>query len=240
MNEIKNVQYETYLSDRTHLRVQNGNRKTGKGIYLVNLLPGDKPLSKKDGTQLTNIAGSCAGCCDCCKSDCYAIKYTIYHHNSCVKTYADNTILAREDVDTFFRELQLFIDRSMVAAIRFHAAGEIPSYNYLLHMAAIAEENPTITFYTYTKRYSWLEKYVQENGDFPFNLVINVSIWHNNYDNPLGLPEFIYDDGSDETLKNIPHCPAVDINGHDTGETCAHCKMCLKAKKGSKIAVYAH
>lgn len=239
--EIKKVKYETYLTGDTHLHIQNGNKKTGKGIYLVNLLPGSEPLTKKDGTQLTNIQGSCVGCCEnCCESDCYAIRYTVFHHNSCVPSYADNTVLARHDVDTFFDELQQFIDRSMVAAIRYHAAGEIVSYKYLCKMAEIAENNPTIIFYTYTKRYAWLEKYVKENGSFPANLVISVSIWHNNYDNPLGFPEFIYDDGSDESLKNIPHCKAVSESGTETGITCAQCKMCLKAKHGQQIAVYAH
>lgn len=239
--KIKDVKYKTYLTGETHLHVHNGNRKTGKGIYLVNLLPGSKLLSKKDGTVLTNIVGSCVGCCEnCCESDCYAIRYTIRHHNTCVRSYAENTVLARHDIGTFFNELQLFIDRSVVAAIRFHAAGEIPSFEYLVHMAKIAKNNPTVTFYTYTKRYAWLEKYVKERGDLPSNLVISVSIWKNNYDNPLNFPEFIYDDGTDESLKNIIHCPAVDKKGHDTGETCSHCKMCFRAKKGDKIAVYAH
>lgn len=238
-NEIKKVKYETYLTDKTHLHIQNGNRKTGKGIYLVNLLPGDQPLTKKDGTQLTNIPGTCGGCCDCCKSDCYAIRYTMFHNYTVIRSYADNTVLAREDIDTFFKELQLFIDRSMISCIRFHAAGEIPSFEYLCRMADIAKANPRIIFYTYTKRYSWLEEYL-EKSLFPQNLVINVSIWHNNYDNPAGFPEFIYDDGTDDSLKDIKHCPAVNKDGHETGETCAHCKMCMYAKKGSKIAVYAH
>lgn len=237
--QIKNVKYERYLTVDTHLHVQDGNRKVGKGIYTINLLAGDKPLTKLDGTQLTNINGTCSGCCSNCKKDCYAIKTQIFRNKN-IPSWADNTILATQDIETFFNEVQQFIDRSMVAAIRWHAFGEIPSYNYLLHMADIAKENPTITFYTYTKRYSWLEKYLTEKGNFPLNLVINVSIWNNNYNNPAGFPEFIYDDGTDETLKNIKHCPAVDKNGHETGVTCSKCKMCLKAKKGNQIAVYAH
>lgn len=241
VNVITDALYEVYLTAETHLHVQDGNRKVGKGIYTVNLLPGSKPLTLKNGTVLTNITGSCVGCCEnCCEKNCYAIRYVKYHHNTCVNSYAENTVLARHDIKTFFNELQLFIDRSMVACIRYHASGEIPNYNYLVHMAKIAEENPTITFYTYTKRYSWLEKYVKENGDLPNNLVILVSIWKNNYNNPLNFPEFIYDDLSDPSLKDIIHCPAVDSKGHETGIQCAKCKMCLRAKKGDKIAVYAH
>ena len=143
-------------------------------------------------------------------------------------------------MDTFFREFQNFIDKSIVAVIRLNAAGEIPSYEFLERMAKFAKDNPTVIFYTYTKRYAWLEKYVKENGDLPSNLVISVSIWHNNYDNPLGFPEFIYDDLTDSSLRDIPHCKAVNEDGSESGITCAQCKMCIKAKKGSKIAVYAH
>lgn len=232
--------YTTYFDENTHLHVTAGNRKTGKGIYIVNLLPGDEPLQLKDETQLTNVAGSCNGCCDICKEHCYAIKYTKLHHNVCVPVYAENTVLAKYDVDMFFRELQSFIDRNVVSVIRYHAAGEIPTYEYLLHMVAIAEDNPRVQFYTYTKRYDYLHRYMEENKVFPDNLIINVSIWNGNYSNPYKFPEFIYDDGSDETLKDVLHCPAVDVFGHDTGETCSHCKLCLYAQHGTKTAVYSH
>lgn len=237
--EIKKVKYESYLTGDTHVHIQDGNRKVGKGIYTINLLAGDQPLTKLDGTQLTNISGTCGGCCSNCKGDCYAIRTQVFRNNN-IPSWADNTILATQEIDTFFKEIQQFIDRSMVAAIRFHAFGEIPSYKYLEKMTELAENNPTIIFYTYTKRFEWVEKYLADHKAFPNNLVVNMSIWHKNYDNPYNLPEFIFDDGTDEEVAKLPHCPAVDKNGHETGVTCAKCKRCLRAKNGSKMAVYAH
>lgn len=237
--EIKKVKYESYLTGETHVHIQDGNRKVGKGIYTINLLAGDKPLTKLDGTQLTNIPGTCGGCCEHCKGDCYAIRTQVFRNNN-IPSWADNTILATQEIDTFFKEIQQFIDRSMVAAIRFHAFGEIPSYEYLLHMIELAKANPTIIFYTYTKRFEWVERYLERHVVFPNNLIINVSIWNKNYDNPFNLPEFIFDDGSDEEVAKLPHCPAVDKNGHETGMVCSKCKRCLRAKHGDKIAVYAH
>ena len=127
----------------------------------------------------------------------------------------------------------------MVSAIRFHSFGEIPSFKYLLKMIELANNNPFVRFYTYTKRYEWIEQVLKEQ-DLPQNLVINISIWHKNYNNPYGLPEFIYDDHTDPSLANIPHCPAVDKNGNETGVTCATCKRCIFATKGQKTAVYEH
>lgn len=239
IKENKRVKYENYLTGDTHVHIQDGNRKVGKGIYTINLLAGDKPLTKMDGTQLTNIPGTCGGCCSECKGNCYAIKNQIFRNKN-IPSWADNTILATQETETFFKEIQQFIDRSMVAAVRWHAMGEIPSYEYLLHIVELAENNPTITFYTYTKRYEWVERYLKDHNAFPNNLTINVSIWHKNYDNPYNLPEFIYDDGTEEDVAKLPHCPAVDKNGHETGMVCSKCKRCLIANNGSKIAVYAH
>lgn len=233
------IKYECYLTNETHVNIQNGNLKLGKGIYSINLLAGDEPLTKKDGTQLTNVSGTCGGCCTNCKSDCYAIKTQVYRNRN-IPSWANNTLLAKYDMDRFFNEIQSFIDNNMVSAIRYHSFGEIPSYEYLLKMVELATNNADVKFYTYTKRYEWLERYVREHYLLPSNLVINVSIWHNNYNNPYGFAEFIYDDGTDEEIAKLPHCPAVDKNGNETGFTCAKCKRCLRAKNGDRIAVYSH
>jgi len=236
---MKKIKFESYLSENTHVHIQDGNRKLGKGIYTVNLLAGDEPLTLKNGQQLTNIAGTCKGCCDGCKHDCYAIRAQLFR-NSNMKSWNDNTILATQEIDVFFDEIQKFIDRNIVGAMRFHSMGELPSYNYLLHMVRLAKNNPDVKFYTYTKRFTWVEKYLMDNHEFPSNLVVNMSIWHKNYDNPYHLPEFIYDDGTEEDVAKLPHCPAVDTKGHETGMVCSRCKRCLKAKNGDRIAVYAH
>lgn len=239
MKKNKKIKYESYLNENTHVRITDGNLKLGKGIYSVNLLAGDEPLTLNDGTQLTNVSGTCKGCCDNCKHDCYAIKTQKFRNNN-MRSWNDNTLLAVYETDTFFKEIQQFLDRNMVACLRFNSFGEIPHYEFLLKMVELAKNNEDVKFYTYTKRYKWVEKYIAEHGDFPNNLVINISIWHKNYDNPYGLPEFIYDDGTEEDVAKLPHCNAIDKNGNETGFTCSRCKLCFKAKKGSKIAVYAH
>lgn len=236
---MKKIKFESYLNENTHVHIVDGNRKLGKGIYCVNLLAGDKPITKKDGTQLTNISGTCKGCCSGCKSKCYAINIQRCRNNN-IPSWNDNTILAKEEPDVFFEEIQQFLDRSIVAAFRFHSFGEIPNYDYLVRMVDLAKANSNVRFYTYTKRFSWVEKYLEENKELPSNFVINMSIWHKNYSNPYGLPEFIYDDGTEEDVAKLPHCPAVGADHHETGITCARCKRCINAKKGDRIAVYAH
>lgn len=236
------IKCERYLTGDTHLKLVNGNDKVGRGIYCVNLLAGNTPLFKKNGKQLTNVSGVCGDQCEkCgCKDKCYAIRQQIFRSSERnLATWSDNTILATQDTERFFIELREYLNREVIGAVRYHAMGEIPSYEYLVGMIEVANEFPNVKFYTYTKRYDLVES-VYGVMPFPDNLVINMSIWHKNYDNPLGFPEFIYDDGTEEDVARLPHCPAVDKNGHETGMTCSACKRCMNAKPGSKMAVYAH
>ena len=233
------VKYYLTIDNETTVKIQNGNSKLGKGIYTVNLLPGDAPLTLKDGTQLTNVSGSCFGCCSDCKSNCYAVNDAKRFHNTTIKSQGENTLLARHDRQRFFDDVQRFLDYNMVAAVRIHSSGEYLNYDYFLQWIEIAKNNPSVIFYSYTKRYNFIEKYLDSGATFPDNFVVNVSIWKNNYNNPYNLQEFIYDDGS-EDLTNVVHCPASDRNGNKTGVTCASCRMCLKLQPGKKIAVYAH
>ena len=70
----KKAKAEIYVNENTQVHIVDGNSKVGKGIYCVNLLAGDVPLMKKNGQLLINISGTCHGCCDTCKNDCYAIR----------------------------------------------------------------------------------------------------------------------------------------------------------------------
>lgn len=234
------VKYYLSIDEETTVRIQNGNAKLGKGIYAVNLLPGDLPLSLKDGTQLTNVAGSCAGCCSGCKTDCYAVSDAKRYHNTVIPSQGKNTLLARFDRPRFFADVQRFIDYNMIAAIRVHSSGEFLSYEYFCDWMELARKNNEIAFYCYTKRFNFVERYLAAGNVIPDNFTINMSIWKNNYDNPHKLPEFIYDDGSQPELEDVLHCPAVDRDGRKTGMTCAACRLCIKAKPGQRIAVYAH
>ncbi len=231
------AKYDLYLNGENRIHITGGNAKIGKGVFNISLLPSDEPLTKKDGTQLTNIVGTCGGCCEGCKNNCYAVKQATYHHNSVVPAWGENTLLARENMVEFFHQLETFFNDNIVAVFRWHVGGEFFSKEYMKAVYEFCAKHEDVKFYCYTKRFQWLE----ELDSFkPSNLVVNVSIWHNNYNNPLNYPTFIYDDGTNETVSKLPHCPAVDKDGHETGITCAKCRRCFTAKNGNNIAVYAH
>lgn len=235
---MKTPKYEINFNGTTNVSISPSNSKLGN-IPNISLLPGSDPLTLKNGTLLTDIQGTCIGCDKDCSDSCYAKSFCKLHHNACVPAYGNNTLLARHELQRYFDGIQHYLDDNIVGVFRYHVAGEIPSYEYLCQMCILAKNNPFTRFYCYTKRFSWIEQYSIENT-IPNNMIFLVSIWNGNYSNPLNFPEFIYDDLSDESLKNIPHCPAFDKDGNKTGMTCAKCKQCFSSKNGSKIAVYAH
>lgn len=234
--------YEINYDPTMKISLVKGNSKLGKGVYAFNLLPGDEPISTKDKGQLTNVSGTCGGCCDGCKNYCYAISDARRYHNTCIPSLAKNTLIVRHDMDGGFNQIKDEIVNKKAKVLRWHSSGEIETYDYLLHMVKLAVELSDVKFYFYTKRFEFVEKYLNECGELPENLICNISEWKGNTKgfNLDGLNKFVYDDGTDPLLHSIPHCPAVDKNGHKTGISCDQCKRCFSRNDGHVTAVYSH
>lgn len=239
---MEQVLYPMYYHHGMEISLVNGNNKVGKGVWCFNTLPGDKPLTTSTRGQLTNITGTCSGCCDGCERDCYAVRDGKLHHNACIPAWGKNTLIARNDIDGMFEQLKKGLIKNKAKVLRWHSAGEIENFNYLLHMVKIAVEMPHIQFYCYTKRFDLITQYLKDFKKFPKNFVVNISVWHGNdegYD--FGnLNKFVYDDHTDPKVMKMRHCPAVDKNGHSTGVKCSQCGWCFKGNYGRITAVHAH
>lgn len=239
---MKNVVYNINYEEGMRISLVKGNTKLGRGVYSFNTLPGDKPLTTKTRGQLTNLFGTCGGCCDGCERVCYSIRDARLHHNSVIPSAGKNTVILRHDENIMFDQLKEELVKRKASVLRYHSSGEIPTYNYLLHMVKLAVELPDIKFYFYTKRFGFIEKYLKECGAFPENLICNISEWKDNTKgfDLRGMNKFIYDDGTDESLKRVPHCPAVNKEGKSTGINCDQCKRCFTKNDGRITAVYSH
>lgn len=250
--------------EEMHVSVQKGgNIKTGKE-WLLNTLPGDHVLTAK-GAPLTNYRGSCQGCCDGCEKFCYAINGARQHHNSVLPSVIKNLILYRMDPERFERELneQLSSYKSSKDAngnpvekvFRWHASGEIEDRDYLEMMMRVAEKNPTVLFYSYTKRFSWIKDYLDIHGDFPSNFTWNLSVWKDNL-KESGFPEAYFpkvqlfewcDEITEEEYYHSIHCRSVVVkDGHKKGHldhnmNCRKCGLCWRGRcKGKTIKVGNH
>ena len=239
----KEILYPVYDEGELHVVISKGNQKLGN-IPAFNLLPANQPLKLNNGTQLTNIKGTCGKHCANCMNDCYAVRYVKMHHNACVEAYAKNTVIMRNDPAKLRKEIKEYCEKNIVKYFRFHTSGEIESLDQLIVYCGICEDNPEVVFYIYTKAFDIFEKYLAKYDKFPSNLVINLSEWDGNLADVS--PELIgmcniyaYDDGTRcADMDELEHCPAVDQGGHETGITCAMCRRCMK--KRNVTAVYAH
>lgn len=133
---------------------------------------------------------------------------------------------------------------------RFFEIGDIPNREFLEKvMIQTAINNPNIKFWTYTKKYEIVNKFVDENGldAIPENLAIIFSHWmnedgsyfpmNNRHDFPTS--EFIPVGKEEELLPHITHvcpCSNPDVIAHC--ETCEH--PCHDLKHGESMALLEH
>lgn len=247
-NDKKNgVHYIPALWDENRKRCSYSNGKTG--IISVSFLAGNAcheyngsiPDVLKENPIFEGITGTCN--CDC--PGCYAKAMTRYP-DTFVKL-ALNTIEMKENPVKFFAlvEKELFANPLTAPRVfRLHDSGDISSPEYYSAMTDFIGRHPETVFGTYTKRDD-IVKDEHGNVNKPNNLTMSCSPWITSDGVVLcapinDLPQFIYDDGTNPELANLPHCPAVDKNGKKTGKTCINCLHCYTAKPGQRWAVYAH
>lgn len=253
--------YEIPALEDCHCKLLKGNTKTGESVYTFSLLSGGcKGITLQCGARLwdtTKLCGSCSGCSEgICDSTCYALKYMMVHHNSIIPRYIQNTNVMYNDMIRGFAELQSQLDADKrkkchkISAVRIHASGEFFSFEYLMAWIEFARVNSHMIFYTYTKRYAWLERAIIAcGGHLPTNFIVNVSVWENpvtgekctlksKYD---FLGEFIYDDSNIDSRKEAStavHCKAVNKDGSENKSVkCETCKRCMR---GISTACWSH
>ena len=195
------------------------------------------------------IEQTCDHKCECYKDGlCYACGGHYARANN-QSIYAENlayflTHTNAEWIEEINRQIRI-MNRKL---FRWFTCGDILNERFLKAMVQIAKENPSIKFWSYTKKYKIVNKYVKENGleSIPENLVIIFSHWKNRdgsyfpMDNPYDFPtsEFIPigEEYLTETVTNI--CPCSDPNVLETCETCSH--PCYELKHGQSMALLEH
>lgn len=251
---------EVKLADM-HVNVQKGgNSKTGKE-WLLNTLPGDHRIQVQN-KDITNVRGSCQGCCDGCEAFCYAINGARQHHNAVMPSTIKNLIIYRMDPERFESELDGELNGWKATkgnpekVFRWHASGEIEDRSYLDMMMRVAEKHPDVHFYSYTKRFEWIKDYLDIHGDFPENFVWNLSVWGDNLEKSGFPKEYLSkvqrfewkDEISVEEYNRSIHCQSVthDKEGEKKGHlnherNCRVCGLCWRGRcKGRTIIVYNH
>lgn len=186
------------------MAISKGNRKIGR-VMNVSLPP----------------LLSCANCSGCSKL-CYDIKACLQYPDTVIDARMRNLTILQKDREEYFRRINDAISRRRLHKFfRWHVAGDIVDADYFARMVEIARRHPDFKFWTYTKNYAVVNRWVDENGRdaLPANLSVMFSEWRGMpMDNPHGFPEFrvVF---KDETPPAGFYCPG-------------NCDVCKEINRG--------
>lgn len=171
--------------------------------------------------------------CGCWK-ECYAAKMARIYPN--VKnSYERNLEILLDDPDEYWKQVKEAV--AMNRFFRFHVSGDIPFYEYLLKMVETAQENPNCQILAFTKRFYFVNRFIESGGEIPKNLHLIFSGWRGmRMDNPHNLPEahVRFKDGYCEAKPD-----AVECYGNCTDCCVAGCG-CWKLENSDQVVFNQH
>ena len=230
---FKAVDTNTVVTNR--FNYSTGNSKLGNHVlnYGLDIMHTCAPCECKTG-------GKCYGTCG------------LFQFGSNMQRAAENFMFwFANGAGAMVEALQSAIDNNPDCdKFRHFEIGDIPNERYLAEvMSPVAVRNPGVTFWTYTKKYEIVNKYVDKYGlnAIPSNLTIIFSHWMNEdgtyypMDNRHDFPtsEFIPVGKEDELLPHITHvCPCSNPNVVAHCENCDH--PCGRLQHGESMALLEH
>lgn len=241
--------YIPAMWDDERSRISDSNKKTG--YISINKLPGDMntlydgsyPKVLYNFWESENVRDMVRGTCPFNCPGCYAKK--IYRNIIPAIKATINTWENNENTDRFYDNCEREIfdsgkydDRNDV--IRLDDSGEIKDLGEMLRIIKLANCHPETIIIGFTERHELLDIC---HDLIPDNLRIKKSAFVKWIDHdPNDKIKYCFVDigeKADPRIKALPHCRAVDENGHRiTGMSCRKCGMC----KGNKtdIAISYH
>ena len=233
--EIRNMSMETIMNrvqkmvslremyikdvDNIHVKLQQGNSKTGRSVYTVSLIP----------------IADCGHNCKECKKQCYDV-INVCFQPRVQNDRARNSAIHKVDPERFWNEVSYGIQYNYVQTLRINVGGDVNATDLPL-INKIAKDNPKCDFLFFTKSYEEVNEYLNENT-FETNVHCIMSAWENTeMENPHNLPvsHVLYADG---------RTTAPEYGSYYCGGNCAACKYndegCWQLKKGESVIFPAH
>lgn len=212
---------EEYIKDieNVHIKLQQGNSKTGKSVYTVSLIP----------------IADCGHNCKECKKQCYDV-INVCFQPAVQNDRAKNSAVHKADIERFWNEVSYGIKYNCVQTLRLNVGGDICAAD-LPYINKVAKDNPKCDILFFTKSYEEVNEYLNENTFEP-NVHCIMSAWENTeMENPHNLPvsHVLYADGR----TTAPEFGSVLCKGN-----CSQCyyneEGCFKLGKGESVVFPAH
>ena len=175
---------------------------------------------------------TCRNCA--CQTRCYAKKLERLRP-SVRNAYKNNLDVLTSDPETYWREVEASI--MMSRFFRFHVSGDIPNAEYLEKMVEISERNKHCEILCFTKRFEFVNVFLENGGVIPENLHMIFSGWKDlEMNNPYNLPEahVRFRDGSTTAREDAIEC----------GGNCSECAItdsgCWTLHSGQQVVFNEH
>lgn len=198
----------------------------------VKISKGNTKMGSIPSVSLPSVV-TCRQDCECCIK-CYARKLERIRP-TVRNAYRSNLDLLLKDPDTYWREVETAV--SLSRFFRFHVSGDIPSPEYLSHMVSVASRNPSCEILCFTKRYDFVNRYLDTGAKLPANLHLIFSGWRGlPMVNPYRLPEahVVYRDGTTTASSKARFC------GGNCTQCAATSEGCWTLGKGDQIKFREH
>lgn len=196
----------------------------------ISISKGNKKMGEIKSVSLPPIV-TCASGCTCAKK-CYAAKLCRIYKNV-KESYNRNLEAYVENPTEYWNQVSDAMCTSRF--FRMHVAGDILSGFYLKEMIETVKNNPHCETLVFTKRYDFVNTYLNNGGTIPENLHLIFSEWEGmTMDNPHNLPvaHVIF---KGETAKD---------NWNICSGNCLECakanKNCWSLKNGEHVAFHEH
>jgi hypothetical protein len=174
---------------------------------------------------------TCAENCTCAKK-CYAQKLCRIYKNV-KESYNRNLEILNNNPTEYWKQIDDALCTSRF--FRFHVAGDIPNYEYIINLINVVRNNPHCDVLVFTKQYNTVNKAIANGMEIPNNLHILFSAWDGmTMENPYNLPiaHVIFKGEEPQTEWKI--CSGNCLACAKTGENC------WTLKNGEHVAFHEH
>ena len=211
---------EDYLKEinNVHIRLQQGNTKTGKNCWTISLIP----------------IADCANC-DKCMKTCYDVCNVCFQPNV-QNDRARNSAVHKADPKRFWSEVDAQVKANYVRELRINVGGDLTNEDFA-YIAELGKNNPKTMILFFTKNYKGINSFLYEN-EFPKNVRPIMSRWEGmEMENPYNLPcsHVLWEDGK---------TTAPMYGAYYCGGNCSECAFkgegCWNLKKGESVIFKAH
>ena len=141
-----------------------------KNMEKISISKGNKKMGEIKSVSLPPIV-TCAENCTCAKK-CYAAKLCRIYKNV-KESYNRNLNILENNPAEYWNQ----VNDSMCTSrfFRMHVSGDIPTYKYLVDMVRVVRNNPHCDVLVFTKRYDFVNKFIEEGHTIPNNLHLSIS-----------------------------------------------------------------